>query len=69
MAYLKTHPDVTDVLITGGDPLIMNTRSLAEFIEPLLAPELAHIQNIRHRHQVGGLLAAALRHATATPTT
>ena len=47
MAYLKTHPDVTDVLITGGDPLIMNTRSLTEFIEPLLAPELAHIQNIR----------------------
>ncbi|HEY0489203.1 MAG TPA: lysine 2,3-aminomutase, partial [Telluria sp.] len=47
VAYLKTHPDVTDVLITGGDPLIMNTRSLTEFIEPLLAPELAHIQNIR----------------------
>jgi KamA family protein len=45
--YLKTHRDVTDVLITGGDPMIMNTRSLAEFIEPLLAPELAHIQNIR----------------------
>lgn len=47
VAYLKTHPDVTDVLFTGGDPMIMNTRSLAEFIEPLLAPELAHIQNIR----------------------
>jgi KamA family protein len=47
VAYLRTHPDVTDVLITGGDPMIMNTRSLAEFIEPLLAPELSHIQNIR----------------------
>jgi len=47
VAYLKNHSDVTDVLFTGGDPLIMNTRSLAEFIEPLLAPELAHIQNIR----------------------
>lgn len=47
VAYLKNHPGVTDVLITGGDPLIMNTRSLAEFIEPLLAPDLAHIQNIR----------------------
>ncbi len=47
VSYLKTHTEVTDVLITGGDPLIMNTRSLAEFIEPLLAPELAHIQNIR----------------------
>jgi len=47
VAYLTRHTEVTDVLITGGDPLIMNTRSLAGFIEPLLAPELAHIQNIR----------------------
>ncbi|MGZ3238185.1 MAG: KamA family radical SAM protein, partial [Burkholderiaceae bacterium] len=45
--YLKLHPEVTDVLITGGDPLIMNTRSLAGYIEPLLTPELSHIQNIR----------------------
>lgn len=47
VAYLKRHPEVTDVLITGGDPLIMNTRSLASYIEPLLTPELSHIQNIR----------------------
>lgn len=47
VAYLKQHPEVTDVLITGGDPLIMNTRSLAGYIEPLLVPELSHIQNIR----------------------
>ncbi|BBO60241.1 KamA family radical SAM protein [Mycoavidus sp. B2-EB] len=46
-AYLKQHKEVTDVLITGGDPLIMNTRSLTEYIEPLLDAELAHIQNIR----------------------
>jgi KamA family protein len=45
IAYLKQHKEVTDVLITGGDPLIMNTRGLAGFIEPLLA--LEHIQNIR----------------------
>ncbi len=45
--YLKQHKEVTDVLITGGDPLIMNTRSLAGYIEPLLIPELEHIQNIR----------------------
>jgi L-lysine 2,3-aminomutase len=46
-AYLRGKPDVTDVLITGGDPLIMNTRQLAAYIEPLLAPALGHIQNIR----------------------
>jgi len=47
VAYLKQHPEVTDVLITGGDPMVMNARSLARYIEPLLAPDLDHIQNIR----------------------
>ncbi len=45
--YLKTHKDVTDVLITGGDPMIMNTRSMEKIITPLLGPGLEHIQNIR----------------------
>ncbi len=47
VAYLKQHKEVTDILITGGDPLVMNTKSLASYIEPLLVPELEHIQNIR----------------------
>ena len=47
VAYLKRHREVTDVLITGGDPLIMSARALARYIEPLLDPELQHIQNIR----------------------
>ncbi|MFI1104211.1 KamA family radical SAM protein [Streptomyces melanogenes] len=46
-AYLKRHPEVTDVLITGGDPLIMRTANLERYLEPLLVPELDHIQNIR----------------------
>ncbi|MEU4846746.1 KamA family radical SAM protein [Streptomyces gilvosporeus] len=45
--YLRRHHEVTDVLITGGDPLIMRTNTLARYIEPLLAPEFAHVQNIR----------------------
>ncbi|WP_430442758.1 MAG: KamA family radical SAM protein [Pseudomonas piscis] len=45
--YLKQHPEVTDILITGGDPLIMSARALKAYIEPLLIEELAHIQNIR----------------------
>jgi KamA family protein len=47
VAYLKAHPEVTDVLITGGDPMVMRTTLLRQYIEPLLAPGLAHIQNIR----------------------
>jgi L-lysine 2,3-aminomutase len=35
--YLRLHPEVTDVLITGGDPMVMRTDVLARFVEPLLA--------------------------------
>ena len=45
--YLRTHRDITDVLITGGDPMIMRTKMLRRYIEPLLAPEFDHVQNIR----------------------
>lgn len=45
--YLKQHHEVTDVLITGGDPLVMSARALRAYIEPLLTDELAHMQNIR----------------------
>ena len=47
VAYLKAHPEVTDVLFTGGDPMIMSTRVLRRYIEPLLVPELDHVRNIR----------------------
>lgn len=47
VAYLKQHPEVTDVLITGGDPLVMSARALKAYLEPLLIDELAHVQNIR----------------------
>jgi KamA family protein len=45
--YLARHPEVTDVLLTGGDPLVMATPVLRRWIEPLLAPELAHVTTIR----------------------
>ena len=45
--YLKRHPEVSSVLITGGDPMIMKTSVLRRYIELLLDPELEHIQAIR----------------------
>jgi len=45
--YLKQHPEITDVLITGGDPMVMNAKMLRKVIEPLLDPALEHLQNIR----------------------
>jgi L-lysine 2,3-aminomutase len=45
--YLQNHKQVSDVLITGGDPIVMQTRHLALYIEPLLSAEFEHIQTIR----------------------
>lgn len=45
--YLKQSKEVTDVLFTGGDPMIMNTKLLKKYIEPLLSDEYDHITNIR----------------------
>ena len=41
--YLRAHPEVTDVLFTGGDPMIMRTAVLRRYIEPLLDPEFERI--------------------------
>jgi KamA family protein len=47
IAYLRKHQEVTSVLITGGDPMIMGETVLRRYIEPLLASGLDHIESIR----------------------
>ncbi len=47
VAYLRAHPEVTSVLFTGGDPLVMKTKMLRAYIEPLLHDDLAHVTSIR----------------------
>ena len=45
--YLREHRELTDLLVTGGDPMVMKTSNLAQYLEPLLAPGLEHIQTVR----------------------
>jgi KamA family protein len=45
--YLRQHTEVTSVLITGGDPMIMGEAVLRRYIGPLLDPGLGHIESIR----------------------
>ncbi len=47
VAYLRRHREVTDVLVTGGDPMIMKTKALRAYLEPILAADLEHVQTIR----------------------
>lgn len=45
--YLAAHPEVTDLLITGGDPLVMRSRALKATIDTVLAADLPHLHTIR----------------------
>ncbi|MGA7979872.1 MAG: lysine 2,3-aminomutase [Chromatiaceae bacterium] len=46
-AYLRHHRQVSDLLITGGDPMVMKSRHLAAYLEPLLNPQFDHVQTVR----------------------
>ena len=45
--YLRIKKGVTDVLFTGGDPMIMKAPILESYILPLLGPDFNHIHTIR----------------------
>ncbi|MDQ3287866.1 MAG: lysine 2,3-aminomutase [Pseudomonadota bacterium] len=47
-SYLSEHKEVSDLLVTGGDPLVMRTSKLAEHLSPLLdEPGLEHVSTVR----------------------
>jgi|AutmiccommuBRH23_1029490.scaffolds.fasta_scaffold00419_36 KamA family protein len=45
--YLRKHPDITDILFTGGDPLFMKTKILEGYIDALLEADLPNLRSIR----------------------
>jgi L-lysine 2,3-aminomutase len=45
--YVARHREITDVLFTGGDPLVMKSAVLARYVEPLLGPFMSHVASIR----------------------
>ena len=47
LKYLRVHKEVTDILFTGGDPMVMSAHILEGYIVPLLEPEFSHVRSIR----------------------
>jgi KamA family protein len=45
--YINEHPEITDVLFTGGDPLVMHTKILASYLKPILNAKIKHLKTIR----------------------
>ncbi|MBB6669656.1 KamA family radical SAM protein [Cohnella nanjingensis] len=74
LTYIAQHAEINNVLLTGGDPLILSTKKLSGIIESLRAME--HIQIIRigtkmplfnpmRIYEDEGLLALIRKHSTA----
>lgn len=45
--YVIENKQVTDILFTGGDPMIMKAKVFATYIEPLLEADIPNLQTIR----------------------
>lgn len=45
MEYIASHPEITDVLLTGGDPLTLSSAYLRGTVEQILA--IPHVRTIR----------------------
>ncbi len=45
--YLKANPSITDILFTGGDPMIMRTKGIASYLEALVDADIPNLRTIR----------------------
>ncbi len=45
--YLQKHTEVTDLLFTGGDPMIMKNKIFSTYIDALLEADIPNLQTIR----------------------
>ena len=45
--YLTEHPEISDVLFTGGDPMIMKAKMFSTYIDVLLEANLPNLKTIR----------------------
>ncbi len=47
VSYLKENPSITDLLITGGDPMVMKASVLSKYIDAILRADLPNLKTIR----------------------
>jgi len=47
VGYLSEHPEISDILFTGGDPMVMSAKNFSVYIDALLEADIPHLKNIR----------------------
>jgi len=45
--YLRVNPAITDILLTGGDPMVMKASILEKYIDTMLQASIPHLKTIR----------------------
>lgn len=45
--YLRRHPEITDVLFSGGDPMVMNANRLEVYVDAMLNSGFSNLKTIR----------------------
>jgi lysine 2,3-aminomutase len=45
LAYVRSHPEIWEVILTGGDPLVLSARRLSEIVKRIAA--IAHVKIVR----------------------
>ena len=45
--YVKEHPEISDILFTGGDPMIMKAKMFSTYIDSLLEADIPNLRTIR----------------------
>ena len=50
LGYIANHPEIWEVILTGGDPLVLSARRLGEIMERLRA--IAHVRVVRFHTRV-----------------
>ncbi|MPQ48980.1 lysine 2,3-aminomutase [Marinifilum sp. N1E240] len=47
IAYLRENPQITDLLFTGGDPMVMKSKMFENYIDAILAADIPNLKTIR----------------------
>jgi L-lysine 2,3-aminomutase len=47
LRYLRDHTEITNVLLTGGDPLVLSTSRLEEIVRPVRDTRLQSLSDYR----------------------
>ena len=45
--YVSEHPEISDILFTGGDPMIMKAKIFSKYIDSLIEAKLPNLKTIR----------------------